>query len=153
MTSLSSPSVYCNCFRVLSPLTGTISFTRCSVSDSQSPRPLTWLPIQYEIIFIISESIREATSTDPEDDPHERALFPWSDEAGDQAVDGPVDNSAQLLNDAGAYAQTVHIVVPQINLTTNALLLFPSNHKSRSFSMADLVSAATDAADSKVDDH
>jgi len=40
---------------------------------------------------------------------------------------------------------------PQISLTTNTLLLSPPNHAYRTFAIADLVSAASDTADTSVD--
>lgn len=40
---------------------------------------------------------------------------------------------------------------PQISLTTNTLLLSPPNHKYHTFAIADLVFAASDAADTSVD--
>jgi glycosidase len=40
---------------------------------------------------------------------------------------------------------------PQINLTTNTLLLSPPNHAYRTFAIADLVSSASDTADTSLD--
>ena len=61
-----------------------------------------------------------------------------------------VDNAGNISSLA---TQVIRLdrTAPQISLTTNTLLLFPPNHKYRTFAIADLVSAASDTADTSVD--
>ena len=61
-----------------------------------------------------------------------------------------VDNAGNISSLA---TQVIRLdtIAPQITLTTNSLQLSPPNHQYRTFTIADLVSAASDTADTSVD--